>query len=124
VDVERDGPAEAKLALSAQVTEDAALVRANLDKEVRVHATRALGAKELRAAAEEMKRGNRQAALGLMDNARRIFGASASALSGELADVEQAKAAYSSDQDEASTRRRAKELNRKTMSSFGQENSY
>jgi hypothetical protein len=38
--------------------------------------------------------------------------------------VDRAKAAYSSDQDEASTRRRAKELNRKTMSSFGQDNSY
>lgn len=124
VDVERDGPAEARLALSAKVTEDAALVRANLDTEVRVHATRALGAKELRAAAEEMKRGNKQAALGLMDNARRIFGSSASALSGELADVDRTKAAYSSEQDEASKRRQAKDLNRKTMKSFGQDNSY
>lgn len=124
VDVERDANAEARLTLEAGVTEDAALVRANLDKEVRVHATRALGAKELRAAAEAMKSGDKTRALGLMDNARRIFGASASALSGELADVERTRAAYSSEKDEAAVRRRAMDLNRKTMKSFGQENSY
>jgi Ca-activated chloride channel family protein len=124
VDVQKDGPMEARLALSARVTDDAALVRANLDKEVRVHATRALGAKELRAAAEEMKRGNKQAALGLMDNARRIFGASASALSGELADLDRSRAAYSTAKDDSQVRREAMQLHQKTMKNFGQENSY
>ncbi|XXF78364.1 VWA domain-containing protein [Myxococcaceae bacterium GXIMD 01537] len=124
VDVTRDGAAQARLALAARVTEDAALVRENLDRDVRVNATRALGAQQLRAASEEMKRGNRDVALGLLDNARLIFGSSGQALSGELADVDQTRAAYSQEQDEAAVRRQAMDLRRKTMRGFGQDNSY
>ncbi|NMO20207.1 VWA domain-containing protein [Pyxidicoccus fallax] len=124
VDVARGGPAETALSLTARATDDAALVRANLDKDVRVHATRALGTQQLVAAAEEMKRGNRAAASGLLDNARRIFGASAQALSSELADVDQTQAAYRSAAGEDDVRRETRQLYKKTMQNFGQNNAY
>lgn len=124
MDVEKDGPAEARVALAARSTEDAALVHANLDKDVRVHAVRALGTQQLRAAAEEMKKGNRESALGLLDNARRLFGTSASALSGELADVDQTRAAYENAQDTDTQRNEARQLQKKAMKSFGYNNSY
>jgi Ca-activated chloride channel family protein len=124
MDVEKDRPAEARVALSARSTEDIAVVRANLDKDVRVHAVRALGTQQLRAAAEEMKKGNRSAALGFLGNARKMFGSSAAALSGELADVDRTQAAYEGAQDEAAQRNEARQLQKKTMKSFGLNNSY
>jgi Ca-activated chloride channel family protein len=124
MDVEQDRPAEARVALSARSTEDITLVRANLDKDVRVHAVRALGTQQLRAAAEEMKKGNRSAALGFLGNARKLFGSSAAALSGELADVDRTQAAYEGAQDEAAQRNEARQLQKKTMKSFGFNNSY
>ncbi|HYO68836.1 MAG TPA: VWA domain-containing protein [Archangium sp.] len=123
-DVEAVRPVETYLPLSAQVTEDEARVRAHLDQEVRVYAVKALGAREMQAAAEEMKRGNRQKALGMLDNARALFGSSASALAGELADVDRTKAAYLNAQDETSVKREALQLHRKSLKTFGQNNSY
>jgi Ca-activated chloride channel family protein len=124
MDVEQDRPAEARVALSARATEDSQVVRANLDKDVRVHAVRALGTQQLRAAAEEMKKGNRTAALGFLGNARKMFGSSASALAGELADVDRTQAAYENAQDEAAQRNEARQLQKKTMKNFGYNNSY
>jgi len=112
------------LALTARVTDDETRVRANLDKEVRVHANRALGARELQAAAEEMKRGNRDRALGMLSNARSLFGASADALAGEMEDVEKTRASYLNAQDETAVRREALQLHRKSLKTFGQNNSY
>ncbi|WP_309890214.1 VWA domain-containing protein [Archangium sp.] len=112
------------LALTARVTDDETLVRANLDKDVRAHANRALGARELQAAAEEMKRGNRDRALGMLSNARSLFGASADALSGEMEDVEKTRASYLNAQDETAVRREALQLHRKSLKTFGQNNSY
>jgi Ca-activated chloride channel family protein len=123
-EVESAQARRADLALTAQVTEDEALVRAHLDKEVRVHANRALGARELQAAAEEMKRGNRDRALGMLSNARNLFGASADALSGEMEDVEKTRASYLNARDETSQRREALQLHRKSLKTFGQNNSY
>jgi Ca-activated chloride channel family protein len=124
MDVEQDRPAEARVALSARSTEDATVVRANLDKEVRVHAVRALGSEQLRAAAEEMKKGNRESALSLLTNARKLFGTSAEALSGELADVDRTRAAYENAQDADSQRQEARQLQKKTMKNFGMNNAY
>jgi Ca-activated chloride channel family protein len=124
IDVEQDRQAEARVVLTARSSEDAAMVRANLDKDVRVHAVRALGTQQMRAAAEEMKKGNRSAALGLLSNARQLFGTSAQALSGEIADLEKSRAAYENAQDEGEARKNARELQRKSMKSFGQNNSY
>ena len=124
VDVAKDADAESQLMLVAEITEDAALVRANLDKDVRVHATRALGTQQMMAAAEEMKRGNRARASGLLDNARRIFGASAQALSGELAELDQTEAAYRSAAGEDDVRRESRNLQKKSMKNFGQNNAY
>jgi Ca-activated chloride channel homolog len=100
------------------------VVRAHLDREVRVYAVRALGARELQAAAEEMKRGNRDRALGMLDNARSLFGTSADALAGELADVDRTRAAYLNAQDETAVKREALQLHRKSLKTFGQNNSY
>jgi Ca-activated chloride channel family protein len=124
MDVEQDRPAEARVVLSARSTEDALVVRANLDKDVRVHAVRALGAQQMRAAAEEMKKGNRSAALGFLGNARKLFGTSASALAGELADLDKTRAAYENAKDEAAQRNEARSLQQKTMKNFGYNNSY
>jgi Ca-activated chloride channel family protein len=124
IDVEQDRQAEARVALAARSSDDAAVVRANLDKDVRIHAVRAMGTQQMRAAAEEMKKGNRTAALGLMDNARKLFGASASALSGEIADLDRSRAAYENAQSETEQRQNAREMQRKTMKNFGYNNSY
>ncbi|MBN1203961.1 MAG: VWA domain-containing protein [Myxococcaceae bacterium] len=124
VDVEQDRRAEARVALSARSTEELAVVRAHLDKEVRVHAVRALGTQQLRAAAEEMKKGNRTAALDFMGNARKLFGASASALAGDLAELDRTQAAYENAQDGAAQRDEARQLQKKTMKNFGYNNAY
>jgi Ca-activated chloride channel family protein len=124
VDVAKDTAAETALRLSAGVTRDAVLVQANLDKDVRVHAVRALGAQQMMAAAEEMKRGNRQAARGLLDNARQLFGTSASALSAELQEVDQAEAAYNDGASSEDIRRQSRSIYKKSMKNFGQDNAY
>ncbi|RKI67915.1 VWA domain-containing protein [Corallococcus sp. AB049A] len=124
VDVAAGTPNQVKLALDAKVTNDAQVVHANLDRDVRVHAIRALGTQQLQAAAEAMKSGDRAGALDLLGNARRLFGASASALSGELADVEQTQAAYGNARSDADVRDAAMSLKKKTMKNFGQNNSY
>jgi Ca-activated chloride channel family protein len=123
-DVGAERQVETAVSLTAKVTEDEEVVRAHLDREVRVYAVRALGARELQAAAEEMKRGNRDRALGMLDNARRLFGTSAEALSGELADVDRTRAAYLNARDETAVRREALQLHRKSLKTFGQNNSY
>ncbi|WP_257459339.1 vWA domain-containing protein [Archangium lipolyticum] len=123
-DVLAERQTEVDLGLTAKVTDDEALVRANLDQEVRVHAVRALGAREMQAAAEQMKQGNREKALGMLDNARRLFGSSAEALAGEVADVDRTKAAYLNAQDETAVRREALQLHRKSLKTFGQNNAY
>ncbi|MCE9668678.1 VWA domain-containing protein [Myxococcus stipitatus] len=123
-DVARDTPAQTALTLSASVTQDTALVRANLDKDVRVHATRALGTQHMVAAAEEMKRGNRSGALTLLRNARKVFGASSHALQGELADLEQTEAAYGKAANDGDVARETRKLYKKTMKNFGQNNAY
>ncbi|CAM3916378.1 VWA domain-containing protein [Corallococcus sp. ZKHCc1 1396] len=124
VDVTADLPSQVLLTLSAKVTDSEQVVHANLDRDVRVHAIRALGTQQLHAAAEEMKSGNRQGAIDLLTNARRLFGSSASALAGEIADVDAAQAAYGKAHDEGDVRREMLQLKRKTMKSFGQNNSY
>ena len=124
MDVEKDRPAEARVVLTALATEDATVVRANLDKDVRVHAVRSLGTQQLRAAAEEMKKGNRTEALGLLSNARKLFGTSASALAGEVADVDRTQKAYENAKDSDSQRYEARELQKKTMKNFGLNNAY
>jgi len=124
IDVEQDRQTEARVALTARSSDDVDVVRANLDKDVRVHAVRALGTQQMRAAVEEMKKGNRSGALNLMDNARRMFGTSAAALSSDIEELDKTRSAYESSQDEASERRNARELQRKTMKNFGQNNSY
>jgi Ca-activated chloride channel family protein len=124
MDVEQDRQAEARVALTARSSEDVAVVRANLDKDVRVHAVRALGTQQIRQAAEEMKKGNRSSALSLMGNARKMFGTSAAALSSEIADLEQTQAAYESAGSEAEQRQSARDLQRKTMKNFGLNNTY
>ncbi|HVG60402.1 MAG TPA: VWA domain-containing protein [Hyalangium sp.] len=124
MDVEQDRPAEARVALAARSTEDAVVVRSNLDKDVRVHAVRALGTQQMRAAAEEMKKGNRSAALNFLGNARQLFGTSAAALAGDIAELDKTKAAYESAQDEAAQRNEARQLQKKTMKNFGYNNAY
>jgi Ca-activated chloride channel homolog len=124
MDVTADLPAQVNLALDAKVTGDAQVVHASLDKDVRVHAIRALGTQHLQAAAEAMKSGNRASALNLLGNARSLFGASAAALAGELADVEQTQAAYGSAQNDEDVRKAAMSLKKKSMKNFGQSNSY
>jgi Ca-activated chloride channel family protein len=53
-----------------------------------------------------------------------MFGTSASALAGELADLDKTQAAYENAQDEAAQRKEARQLQKKTMKNFGYNNSY
>ncbi|MBU8900038.1 VWA domain-containing protein [Corallococcus sp. M34] len=124
LDVARDTPAKSRLALSAEVTTDDARVRAHLDRDVRVHAIRALGAKQMLLAADEMRKGNQQEAMGMLDNVRRLFGSSSAALAGELAELDETQAAYGQARDEGTKRRELLNLQKKTMKNFGQSNSY
>jgi Ca-activated chloride channel family protein len=124
MDVEQDRPAEARVVLTARSTEDAVAVRANLDKDVRVHAVRALGTQQMRAAAEEMKKGNRSGALNFLSNARQLFGTSAAALAGDIADLDRTQAAYENAVDVAAQRNEARQLQKKTMKNFGYNNAY
>ncbi|MBZ4334023.1 VWA domain-containing protein [Corallococcus interemptor] len=124
VDVVADLPSRVTLALGAKVTNDVQVVHANLDRDVRVHAIRALGTQQLQAAAEQMQSGNRESALNLLGNARKLFGASASALSGELADLDRTQAAYGSARSDSEVRQEALNLKKKSMKNFGQNNSY
>ncbi|GMT97584.1 VWA domain-containing protein [Corallococcus caeni] len=124
VDVTANQPSQVTLALGAKVTDDVQVVHANLDRDVRVHAIRALGTQQLQAAAEAMKSGDRTGALDLLGNARRLFGTSAAALSGELADVDQTQAAYGNARSDADVRDASMALKKKTMKNFGQSNSY
>ncbi|WP_434346685.1 vWA domain-containing protein [Myxococcus virescens] len=124
VDVARDLPAETALQLTAEVTSDLDLVREHLDKEVRVHATRALGTQHMVAAAEEMKRGNKAKARSLLDNARTIFGSSAAALSGELADVNRSQAALAGASSAEEAQAESRNLLKKSIKNFGQNNTY
>ncbi|MFP2902757.1 vWA domain-containing protein [Corallococcus sp. 4LFB] len=124
VDVTANLPSRVTLALGAKVTDDVQVVHANLDRDVRVHAIRALGTQQLQAAAEAMKSGDRRGALDLLGNARRLFGTSAAALSGELADVDQTQAAYGNARSDADVRDASMALKKKTMKNFGQSNSY
>ncbi|ATB34892.1 hypothetical protein CYFUS_000299 [Cystobacter fuscus] len=123
-DLVADKPVRMELELGAAVTEDEELVRARMDPDVGVAVTRALGASQMQAAAEAMKQGDRTRALDMLGNVRRLFGASSSALSGEMHEVEQTEAAYRDAQDETSVRREALKLHRKSLQSFGQNNSY
>ncbi|NOK35503.1 VWA domain-containing protein [Corallococcus exercitus] len=124
VDVTANLPSQVTLALGAKVTDDVQVVHASLDRDVRVHAIRALGTQQLQAAAEAMKSGDRTSALDLLGNARRLFGASAAALSSELADVDQTQAAYGNARSDADVRDASMALKKKTMKNFGQSNSY
>jgi Ca-activated chloride channel homolog len=123
-DLVADKPVRLEVDLVAGVTEDEELVRARMDSEVRLAVTRALGASQMQAAVEAMKQGDRTRALDMLGNVRRLFGASASALAGEMQEVEQTEAAYLNAQDETSVRREALKLHRKSLQSFGQNNSY
>ncbi|ABF89436.1 von Willebrand factor type A domain protein [Myxococcus xanthus DK 1622] len=124
VDVARDLPTETALQLTAEVTSDLDRVREYLDKEVRVHAVRAMGTQHMVAAAEEMKRGNKAKASSLLDNARTIFGTSADALSGELADVRRSQAALAGASSAEEAQAESRNLLKKSIKNFGQNNTY
>lgn len=124
VDVARDLQAETALQLTAEVTSDLDRVREYLDKEVRVHAVRAMGTQHMVAAAEEMKRGNKAKARSLLDNARTIFGTSADALSGELADISRSQAALAGASSAEETQAESRNLLKKSIKNFGQNNTY
>lgn len=125
-DVRDAHPVETTLGLTARVTEDAEQVLAHLDRDVRADATRALGAQQMQGAAEQMKLGNREVALGMLSSARTLFRGSdsAQALAGEALDVEQIQAAYQNARDETSVRQETLKLHRKSLRNFGQENAY
>ncbi|WP_434385528.1 vWA domain-containing protein [Melittangium boletus] len=123
-DVEHERPVDLALSLEARAEPGAPDGRDRMDPEVALAVTRALGAQQLQAAAEAMKQGERTRALGLLDGARTLFGASASALAGEVAEVERTQAAYLNAHDETSVKREALKLHNTSLRSFGQSNSY
>jgi Ca-activated chloride channel family protein len=123
LDVHTEARAEAGILLTAKVAEDEALVRAHLDREVRVNAVRALGAQQMLAATEKMKEGDRQGALELLGKARQLFGSSTD-FSQDVSALSGAESVINSGQDETELRRESLKLHRKSLSNFGQNNTY
>jgi len=123
VDVQTAGKREAGILLAAKVTEDEAQVRANLDKAVRVNAVRALGAQQMLAATEKMNEGDREGALELLAKARELFGSSLD-FSQDVSALSGAESVINSGQGETELRRESLKLHRKSLSNFGQNNTY
>ncbi len=124
VDVQKDAKREVGILLTAKVTEDEAQVRAHLDKAVRVHAVRALGAQQMLAATEKLNEGDRKGALELLAKARELFSASTD-FSQEVSELSGAESVINSGQaDETELRRESLKLHRKSLSNFGQNNTY
>jgi Ca-activated chloride channel homolog len=112
----------AAVSLPATVTADARRALENADAEVMAHAANAEAARHVREAAALARQGRGAEADrmlgGSMDNLRKLFGSSANALAGETIESSQ-RALRSGDMNRA-----AKEMDRRSMGNFGQNNSY
>jgi Ca-activated chloride channel family protein len=91
VEAKTQTPQATGLSLSAEVTDRQEVVLAHADRDVETHALHAVGAKEIARATEEFRTGNRNGALAIMANVRQLFGSSASALAGDVKQVDAAR---------------------------------
>ncbi len=106
------------------VTQDERLADAHADADATVAVNRALGARHMEEAAEAFREGRRDRGLALLDNVRSLFGASAQALSGDIQELEQTRAALAGAESPDAVQDGAKRLKSKSMKHFGQNNSY
>ena len=121
-DVASGGRKVAAVSLTGQVTAVAKRALDHADEEVMAHAANAEAARQVQLAAALARQGKRDEAerslnLGF-DNIRKMFGASANALAGSTIE-DSRKALQSGDMNRA-----AKEMDRKSIESFGQNNAY
>jgi Ca-activated chloride channel family protein len=110
----------ADLALGAQVTGDPQLVAAHADSTVETETLHAIGAREMIHASEELQQGHRSEALGVLDNVRALFGASANALAGDTGQIDQARRQMAAAQTDDDVSRAAKATHMNALKNFGQ----
>lgn len=115
---------EAQARLEGVATEQRAEVDAHADSAALAATHRALGAKQLAAAAEAFRQGDRASGFAFLDNVRSLFGASAEALAGDIHELDATRAALSRSSNPDDFQDQSKRLYRKSLSGFGQNNSY
>jgi Ca-activated chloride channel family protein len=107
-------------------TGGAAAFEASRDEEVYASGLRAVGGRQMVLAAQAFKEGNRDQAFAMLDNVRRLFGKSADALAGDsevtTKTLERWRGIGSN--DSAAIGHEANSLEKKSMKSFGQNNTY
>ena len=112
----------AQVSMTATVTDDAQKALANADADVLAHAANAEAARQVRYAADLARQGKRDEAdrhlSDSMLNLRRLFGASAESLAG--ASIEDSRKSLRG----GDMNRAAKDMERKSLQSFGQSNAY
>lgn len=104
------------------VIADAAEAERTRDEVHFARALKASGGEQLLQASAALERGDSATALGIFDDVRALFGASADALAGESAVV--AKEADAVRADPSAVQARGKSLQRKTLESFSERNVY
>ncbi len=107
---------------SALVVADAAEAQRTRDEVRFARALKAAGGEQLLQASAALERGDSASALGIFDNVRALFGASADALAGETAVIAQEAAALRADPSSAGLR--GKSLQKKSLESFSERNVY
>jgi Ca-activated chloride channel family protein len=117
-----DGPFHrAEVAVETPVVEDPALVERSLDQAVFSRGIAAVGSEKMLAAVAAWERGDSSSALGLLDNARALFGMSADALAGS--DVDEVRQRLSKPASAQEKREYQRGYERKKLTNFGLENS-
>lgn len=114
----------AELALALPVVDGEAAFLASRDEAVFTDCVRARGTQRTVAAAAAYERGDTSTALSLLDSARGIFGMSADALAGEAPALDHARHQFNTVSDPGARSRYGKDMEKKGMKSFGENNGY
>jgi Ca-activated chloride channel homolog len=101
---------------------DEAWVSASRDEAAWADLARAFGNAQLVAAAAAIARGDQGTAFSMLEDAKRLFGTSADALAGEARELGRTEARWRA--GSIDPRFEARDMTRKSLSSFGQTNSY
>jgi Ca-activated chloride channel family protein len=115
---------ETSTRVTGTATQDAQVAESHVDADATAQVNRALGARRMAEAAQAFREGRRDVGLGLLDNVRSLFGASASALAGEIQDLDRTRAALVDARSGDDVQDGAKRLELKAFESYGQSNSY
>lgn len=110
--------------VSARLAADATAAQRTRDEPRFARALKASGGEQLVQASAALERGDTASALGIFDNVRALFGASADALSGETAFVASQANELRANPGSAANRGMAKPLQRKALENFSERSLY